>query len=148
MWEAARGKEAPERELGLEHRLPLQPGALPDEQVVVVSLEGRFVDVKHLVAEMQGHAAKGEHKPCCKHDGPRSIHPPRYAARTHAQSHSPAIGPFDDASVALFNLVPLLVALHPPPNGVLHLRRGDRATEMVNAKMFEIVIEKIIITSN
>lgn len=47
----------PEGELGLEDGLALQPGALSDEQVVVVSLQRGFVDVEHLVPQVEGHAA-------------------------------------------------------------------------------------------
>lgn len=46
----------PEREFGFEHSLPLQSSALSDEQVVVVSLERSFVNIKHFVPQVEGHA--------------------------------------------------------------------------------------------
>ena len=109
--------EAPERELGLEHGLALQPGALPDEQMVVVSLEGGFVDVKHLVAKMQGHAAKVEdrasqiHTPCCK--APRTgshsaASMSSVRARTHTHTHSVTHLPSDHLTMrALLSFISL-----------------------------------------
>ncbi|TNN68382.1 hypothetical protein EYF80_021435 [Liparis tanakae] len=41
----------PECEFGFEHRLALQSSALSDEQVVVVSLERRLVDIKHFIPQ-------------------------------------------------------------------------------------------------
>lgn len=52
----------PECEFGFEHGLSLQPGALTYEQVVVVSLQRRFVNVKHFVPQVEGHAAAGAKK--------------------------------------------------------------------------------------
>lgn len=46
----------PECEFGFEHCLSLQSCSLSDEQVVVVSLERRFVNIKHLVPQVEGHA--------------------------------------------------------------------------------------------
>lgn len=48
----------PECEFGFEHGLSLQSCSLSDEQVVVVSLERRFVNIKHLVPQVEGHAAQ------------------------------------------------------------------------------------------
>lgn len=50
----------PECEFGFEHSLSLQPSALSDEQVVVVSLERSFVNIKHLVPQVEGHAVARE----------------------------------------------------------------------------------------
>lgn len=50
----------PECEFGFEHSLSLQSSALTDEQVVVVSLERRFVNIEHFVPQVEGHAAAGK----------------------------------------------------------------------------------------
>lgn len=52
----------PECEFGFEHSLSLQSCSLSDEQVVVVSLERRFVNIKHLVPQVEGHAAARKKK--------------------------------------------------------------------------------------
>lgn len=52
----------PECEFGFEHRLSLQSSALSDEQVVVVSLERRFVDIKHFIPQVEGHAVAIQNK--------------------------------------------------------------------------------------
>lgn len=44
---------SPEGQLGLEDSLALQTCPLADEEMVVVSLEGCLVDVKHLVTQVQ-----------------------------------------------------------------------------------------------
>lgn len=46
----------PECEFGFEHSLSLQSSTLSDEQVVVVSLERSFVNIKHFVPQVEGHA--------------------------------------------------------------------------------------------
>lgn len=52
----------PECEFGFEHSLSLQPCALSDEQVVVVSLERSFVNVKHFIPQVEGHAVARKRK--------------------------------------------------------------------------------------
>lgn len=56
------GSTLPECEFGFEHGLPLQSSALTDEQVVVVSLERSFVNIKHFVPQVEGHAAAKDKK--------------------------------------------------------------------------------------
>lgn len=46
----------PESELGFEHSLSLQSSTLSDEQVVMVTLEWSFVNIKHFVPQVEGHA--------------------------------------------------------------------------------------------
>lgn len=48
----------PESEFGFEHGLSLQPGALSDEKVIVVSLEWSFVNIEHFVPQVEGHAVE------------------------------------------------------------------------------------------
>lgn len=52
----------PECEFGFEHGLSLQPGALTYEQVVVVSLQRGFINIKHFIPQVEGHAAAGAKK--------------------------------------------------------------------------------------
>lgn len=52
--------DAPEGEFGLEHSLTLQSCALADEQVVVVTLQWSFIHIKHLIPQVQRHAAERE----------------------------------------------------------------------------------------
>lgn len=52
----------PECEFGFEHGLSLQPRALTYEQVVVVSLQRCFVNIKHFIPQVEGHAAAGAKK--------------------------------------------------------------------------------------
>lgn len=48
--------ELPECEFCFEHGLALQSSSLSNEQMVVVALERRFVNIKHFVPQMEGHA--------------------------------------------------------------------------------------------
>lgn len=59
----------PECEFGFENSLPLQSSTLSDEQVVVVSLERSFVNIKHFVPQVKGHAVVriGKLKACQMH---------------------------------------------------------------------------------
>lgn len=53
-------RDAPEGEFGLEHSLTLQSCALADEQMVVVALQWSFIHIKHLIPQVQRHAAERE----------------------------------------------------------------------------------------
>lgn len=51
----------PECEFGFEDSLSLQTSTLSYEQVVVVSLQRCFVNVKHFIPQVEGHAEKKVH---------------------------------------------------------------------------------------
>lgn len=58
IYPAATAPALPEGEFGFEHSLSLQTSTLSYEQVVVVSLQRRFVDVKHFIPQVKGHAKR------------------------------------------------------------------------------------------
>lgn len=53
---AAKFEALPEGEFGFEDSLSLQTSTLSYEQVVVVSLQRCFVNVKHFIPQVEGHA--------------------------------------------------------------------------------------------
>lgn len=111
----------PECEFGFEDSLSLQTSSLSYEQVVVVSLQRRFVNVKHFIPQVEGHAEKKVHLKKIK-----TLYLVYSVQTVKPITHTPSIRPFDNAGVALSCFVSLLIPFGSPPNRIFHLQQESR----------------------